>query len=131
VCDRPRALPQRLYAWYSYIVFFFGIAQAVCAAELQIDQLRHTSYKPLPQLPLRLDLLPLFLLTPPVAVLVVAVLRMLQLNAWKRTLQTCVLLPTSFLYGMAQALLTIYARLRMICGLEWRVTQRKVPTPPS
>jgi hypothetical protein len=88
-------------------------------------------YKPLPQLPLRLDLLPLFLLTPPVAVLVVAVLRMLQLNAWKRTLQTCVLLPTSFLYGMAQALLTIYARFRMICGLEWRVTQRKVPTPPS
>jgi hypothetical protein len=79
-----------------------------------------------PQLTLTMDLLPLSLLALPVAILVVAVVRMLQLNGYKRTLQTCVLLPTSFVYGMAQSFLTIYARLRMICGLEWRVTQRRL-----
>jgi len=114
IADRPRAVPQRIYAWYSYIVFFLGIAQAICAAVLR------------PQLALTMDLLPLSLLALPVAILVVAVVRMLQLNGYKRTLQTCVLLPTSFVYGMAQSFLTIYARLRMICGLEWRVTQRRL-----
>jgi len=114
-CQRPRALTQRLYAWYSYLVFFLGVSQGVVAAVLR------------PKLGTSLLLMPVALLTLPIILIIMGVVQMLKLNGWKNWLQTCLLLPSSFLYGLMQALLTIYARFRMLCGFTWLVTRRKIP----
>ena len=47
-------------------------------------------------------------------------------NKWKRWKTTLLMIPTAFIYGNMQAALTVWARLRMICGMEWAVTRRKL-----
>ena len=109
------APPPRTDAWYSYLVFFLGVSQGVVAAVLR------------PKLGTSLLLMPVALLTLPIILIIAGVVQMLKLNGWKNWLQTCLLLPSSFLYGLMQALLTIYARFRMLCGFTWLVTRRKIP----
>lgn len=117
VCDRPRALLQRLYAWYSYILVFSGIAEGCFTLFLDTDQL-----------PIALMLyLPICLNLVPVCLVLAGMVEMMRRNRWRNWRQTAILLPAAFVYGAAQAFLTLYARMRMICGLEWRVTVRKLP----
>lgn len=118
VCERPRMLLQRLFAWYSYTMTFCMIAQVITSAFCDTAQLTVITEAALP----------ICIMTLPVCLLVAACCVMLHLRNWKHWLRIFGLLAFTFVYGVAQALLTVYARLRMLCGgFEWQVTRRKVP----
>ena len=114
--ERPRALLSRLYAWYSYTLIALLFVQIGLAIAVK------------PQVSLLFMLLfPFGTLLLPIASVVVAVLLMMQRRGWRDWVTISLLLPLTWVYGIAQAFLTAYARIRMICGLTWRVTERKLP----
>lgn len=122
--ERPWALLQRLYAWYSYLLVFAGISTSVLAVasvrsgDLSIDELAERS------------VLADVALAPAALLVVAAVAAALKRNGNKRFWQTWFCFPVTFFYGFAQALLFLCARARLlftVCiAFEWRVTRRNV-----
>ena len=115
---RPRAMLQRLYVYAWQINGILWVTSVVIYLMAR------------PRFSIWMGILPpIFTILPTSILVVVALCTMLKANGWKRWRSTVLLMPVSAIYGNAQLLLTIWARLRMMCGFEWKATRRKLPPP--
>ena len=113
--DRPRALVMRLFSWYCYTLTLLGSGQAVAGALLPHDELFYRSA------------LPYVLYALPSTTIAAGVLMMLRHNKWRNACSILSWLFVAIAYGGFQLIITLYARVRMLCPFEWKVTQRRVP----
>ena len=115
ICARPRASLQRIYVYSWHVMAVVWIASLVTYLTVHPNMSLWRGW-----------LEPLAVMSGPVAAIFLCVLVMLHQNKWKRWKTTMLMIPTAFIYGNMQAALTVWARLRMICGMEWHVTRRKI-----
>uniref|UniRef100_A0A7S2FR71 Glycosyltransferase 2-like domain-containing protein n=1 Tax=Haptolina brevifila TaxID=156173 RepID=A0A7S2FR71_9EUKA len=118
VCDRPRALLQRLYSWYGYMILYGSVVQGVAAAILKPTITIWTGF-----------FMSAMACGIPFMLVISGVVLQLRANEWRNWQRILPWIPVAIAYAVFQAIITIYARLRMFCGITWRVTERKLEPP--
>lgn len=120
LCKRPRAALQRLYVYSWHVMACVWVASLITYISVHPTTSLWSGF-----------IQPLAVMTGPSLTIIACVFVMLHNNKWKRWKTTLIMIPTAFIYGNVQAALTVWARLRMICGMEWHVTRRKISRADS
>lgn len=114
LCKTPRRLIPRLILAFTYLTTWALIAQLIVFGVLD------------PSFDLIMGLAPMIILLPFVGVLSLAMLLMIKQNNWENFFTIFSMMPCAIIYSMGVAIITVYARFRMICGLKWVPTDRKI-----